>query len=461
MKSSACYPAVFAVDHSKAPRIIVTAVKSIIVVAKGSNAVLRVTVSQASPDIPNNAANRTWFGPLTAVKANDKFLISSDRYNLIITNVAEKDAGIYTFVAANVVLTKSVTIRLMLKGLRLTVNAMQSTVTALKGYNAILNVIVSKVSPHVPNDPVNRTWVGPAGLITESSKFFFSSDRYTLIITEIDQSDVGNYNFTATNVFESKTATISLLIAARPTLTALKSIVVVTQGSNVVLQVTVVNASPDVPNNALNRTWYGPSGIITPTSKYSFSSDRYNLTITTVDSTDVGMYTFTAANAVGSDTLGFDYGNLCLIWTAKETDTSNSVIGVLAGTLGVSFSLFLLLFFCMRKRRMNVRQRRSEVEMPSPPKSLSATDTTSLRLKQLSETQEKSTLASSRIKESLRSEDILQPEPVYAAIQEANEILESEKETLTANAAYSQTKPAQEQQTEVNKTGVTYEEFAF
>ena len=100
-----------------APRIIVTAVKSIIVVAKGSNAVLRVTVSQASPDIPNNAANRTWFGPLTAVKANDKFLISSDRYNLIITNVAEKDAGIYTFVAANVVLTKSVTIRLMLKGI--------------------------------------------------------------------------------------------------------------------------------------------------------------------------------------------------------------------------------------------------------------------------------------------------------------------------------------------------------
>ena len=66
---------------------------------------------------------------------------------------------------------------------------------------------------------------------------------------------------------------------------------------------TVVNASPDVPNNALNRTWYGPSGIITPTSKYSFSSDRYNLTITTVDSTDVGMYTFTAANAVGSDTV--------------------------------------------------------------------------------------------------------------------------------------------------------------
>ena len=99
-----------------AVRLIVTAVESIIVVAKGSTALLRVRVSQASPDIPNNAVNRTWFGPLTAVKANDKFLISSGHYNLIITNVDENDAGIYTFVAAHAVLTKSVTIRLILKG---------------------------------------------------------------------------------------------------------------------------------------------------------------------------------------------------------------------------------------------------------------------------------------------------------------------------------------------------------
>ena len=104
---------------------------------------------------------------------------------------------------------------LVVKGLRLTVKAMQSTVAALKGSNAILNVIVSKVLPHVPNDPGNRTWVGPAGLITESSKFLFSSDRYTLIITAIDQSDVGNYNFTATNAIESKKVTISLLIGMR------------------------------------------------------------------------------------------------------------------------------------------------------------------------------------------------------------------------------------------------------
>ena len=104
---------------------------------------------------------------------------------------------------------------LFVKGLGLTVNALQSTVAVLKGSNAILNVIVSKVLPRVPNDPGNRTWVGPAGLITESSKFLFSSDRYTLIITAIDQSDVGNYNFTATNAVERKTVTISLLIGTR------------------------------------------------------------------------------------------------------------------------------------------------------------------------------------------------------------------------------------------------------
>ena len=98
-------------------RLIVTAVKSIMVVAKGSTALLRVKVSKASPNVPNNAANRTWFGPRTAVEANDKFLISSDRYNLIIAKVDEDDAGIYTFVASNAVLTKSVTIRLILKGI--------------------------------------------------------------------------------------------------------------------------------------------------------------------------------------------------------------------------------------------------------------------------------------------------------------------------------------------------------
>ena len=104
---------------------------------------------------------------------------------------------------------------LVVKGLRLTVNAMQSTVAALKGSNAILNVVVSKALPHVPNDPGNRTWVGPTGLITESSKFLFSSDRYTLIITAIDQSDVGNYNFTATNAVENKTVTISLILEGK------------------------------------------------------------------------------------------------------------------------------------------------------------------------------------------------------------------------------------------------------
>ena len=61
-----------------------------------------------------------------------------------------------------------------------------------------------------------------------------------------------------------------------------------------------------------------------------------------------------------------------------------------------------------------------------------------------------------RTEESFRSEDSVQPDPVYAAI-EATETSESQNvassETLTANAAYSQIRPAQEQQTELNETG--------
>ena len=85
-----------------------------------------------------------------------------------------------------------------------------------------------------------------------------------------------------------------------PAVASMTQSVVALQGSTTILLVTVSGASPDVPNNAANRTWSGPSGTITTNSKYSFSTNRYSLFIKSVAFTDSGNYKFTASNLVGS-----------------------------------------------------------------------------------------------------------------------------------------------------------------
>ena len=88
-----------------------------------------------------------------------------------------------------------------------------------------------------------------------------------------------------------------------PAVAAMNQSVVALQGSTAMLQVTVSGASPDVPNNAANRTWSGPSRTITTNSKYNFSTDRYILFINGVDITDSGNYKFTASNLVDSTSI--------------------------------------------------------------------------------------------------------------------------------------------------------------
>ena len=76
--------------------------------------------------------------------------------------------------------------------------------------------------------------------------------------------------------------------------------------------------------------------MITQNSKYSFSSDRYNLTITEVDAHDVGTYTFKASNDVGSDTVTLE-----LILEGVPT-VSNSTMYILVFLI----SVILLCSFC-------------------------------------------------------------------------------------------------------------------
>ena len=85
-----------------------------------------------------------------------------------------------------------------------------------------------------------------------------------------------------------------------PAVAAMTQSVVALQGSTAMLLVTVSGASPDVPKDAANRTWSGPSGKITTNSKFDFSTGRYILFIKGVAFTDSGNYKFTASNLVGS-----------------------------------------------------------------------------------------------------------------------------------------------------------------
>ena len=94
------------------------------------------------------------------------------------------------------------------------------------------------------------------------------------------------------------------VVVDTPTVTALMSTVVVLRGSDAILQVTVSGASPDVPNDSNNRTWFDPTSTrITADGKYTFASDRYTLTIKGVSLNDGGTYTFTAANTEGENTV--------------------------------------------------------------------------------------------------------------------------------------------------------------
>ena len=130
-----------------------------------------------------------------------------------------------------------------------------------------------------------------------------------------------------------------IVLDAAPMVTAVMSTVVVLKGSDAILQVTMSGASPDVPNDSNNRTWFHPnSTLITADSKYTFASDRYTLTIKGVSLNDGGMYTFTAANTVGKNTvtialtIGFPVITQQLTFDPNPVNETGTLIGTCKAT---------------------------------------------------------------------------------------------------------------------------------
>ena len=129
------------------------------------------------------------------------------------------------------------------------------------------------------------------------------------------------------------------VVVDAPSVTAVMSTVVVLKGFDAILQVTVSEASPNVPNDSNNRTWFHPnSTLITADSKYTFASDRYTLTIKGVSLNDGGMYTFTAANTVGKNTvtialtIGFPVITQQLTFDPNPVNETGTLIGTCKAT---------------------------------------------------------------------------------------------------------------------------------
>ena len=75
--------------------------------------------STCFPNILNNAANRAWSDPSGIITTSNKFILSSDRYYLVVQDVGPNNSGLYTFTAANTLGSATVTIRLGLQGKQL------------------------------------------------------------------------------------------------------------------------------------------------------------------------------------------------------------------------------------------------------------------------------------------------------------------------------------------------------
>ena len=87
------------------------------------------------------------------------------------------------------------------------------------------------------------------------------------------------------------------------------------EGRTATLQVTITSAIPMVANSTSTREWKFSNGsAITSNSRYSFSTDRFALSISVVTLTDSGDYTFQATNAAGSGT-----ANITLTVTSGTT----------------------------------------------------------------------------------------------------------------------------------------------
>ena len=145
--------------------------------------------------------------------------------------------------------------------------------------------------------PIYYQWSGPGGTVTNSTRITGATTA-TLLISNLDPSDTGNYYVTITNAFGM---TSSVPAGIRITLSQAPRILIDPQSQNLIAgqNVSLWSAASGAP--PLAYQWYAPAGLVTNDARITGSTTT-NLSITGLQLPDEGGYTLVVSNSYGMTT---------------------------------------------------------------------------------------------------------------------------------------------------------------
>lgn len=141
---------------------------------------------------------------------------------------------------------------------------------------------------------LNYQWYGPNGIVTNNARVS-GSTLPSLVIANVDPSDVGNYWVAVTNLYGS---TSCVPAGVRITLSQSPRILIDPQSQTLLVGQTVSLWSTASGAQPLNYSWYGPGGTMADGGRVGGSTTT-NLTVTDLQVIDDGGYYIVVSNSFG------------------------------------------------------------------------------------------------------------------------------------------------------------------
>jgi hypothetical protein len=198
--------------------------------------------------------------------------------SLTITNAQTTNAGNYSVVVTNVAgsVTSSNAVLALLTAPSITIQPTNQT--AVQGGNVTFSVTATGTAP------LNYQWR------FNTTNLLIGATNSTLIMTNVQTTNAGNYSVVVTNVIGSATSSNAVLtVNVPPTITTQPTNQTVRQGSNAVFTVTAAGTAP------LSYRWLFNGTNMTGATNTS-------LTITNAQTTNAGNYSVVVTNVAGSVT---------------------------------------------------------------------------------------------------------------------------------------------------------------
>jgi probable HAF family extracellular repeat protein len=238
-------------------------------VTKGSNAVFAVTAAGTAP------LSYRWLFNGTNT------LAGFTNASITITNVQSTNAGNYSVVVTNVVgsVTSSNAVLALLTAP--TITAQPTNQTIVQGSNVTFSVTATGTAP------LNYQWR------FNTTNLLFGATNASLLLTNVQTTNAGNYSVVVTNVAGSVTSSNAVLTVNVPPLITQQPVNVTTNaGGNATFSVTVSNIST-LPLSY--HWWFNTTNILAGATNAS-------LLLTNVQTTNAGNYSVVVTNVAGSVT---------------------------------------------------------------------------------------------------------------------------------------------------------------